>query len=206
MGFYEERVLPRVVELTCGGKRMERVRRPALEGLSGTVVEVGFGSGANVGLYPDDVDRVLAVEPSSLARERAGRRIARHPAPPVEFVGLDGARLPLDDDSVDAVLSTWTLCTIPDVEGALAEVRRVLRPGGELHFVEHGISDDPKVIRWQRRFEPLQMRLGGGCHLTRDAPSLIEAAGLRMERCSRFTLGPRVFTTMSSGVAIKDAA
>lgn len=206
MGFYEERVLPRVVELTCGGKRMERVRLPALVGLSGTIVELGFGSGSNVGLYPPEVERVLAVEPSTLARERSGARTAAHPMPPIEFIGLDGAKLPLADGSVDAVLSTWTLCTIPDVKGALAEVRRVLRPGGSLHFLEHGISPEPKVVRWQRRVEPVQMRIGGGCHLTRDAPAMIEAAGLRMDRLTRFTIGPRVFATMSSGVAINDDA
>ena len=203
MGFYEERILPHVVNVTCGGKRMARIRRPALEGLAGTVVELGFGSGHNVELYPAAVQRVLAVEPSEKARELAGRRMAKHEHVPVEFVGLSGESLPLEDASVDAVLSTWTLCTIPDVERALAEVRRVLRPGGSLHFVEHGVSDDPKVVRWQRRLEPMQKRLGGGCHLTRDAPSLIEAAGLRMDHLRRFTLGPRVYTTMSSGVAVK---
>lgn len=207
MGFYEERVLPRVVELTCGGKRMEVVRRPALAGLSGTVVELGFGSGPNVGLYPATVDRVLAVEPSELARAHAARRTARYPLPPVAFVGLDGAHLPIDDGSVDAVLSTWTLCTIPDVEHAIGEVRRVLRPGGELHFLEHGLSEDPKVARWQHRLEPIQKRLGGGCHLTRDAASLVRGGGLRIVREDHFTLaGPRIFTTMTSGVAVKDAA
>ncbi len=206
MGFYEERVLPRVVEVTCGGKRMEQVRRPALVGLSGTIVELGFGSGSNVGLYPSEVERVLAVEPSTLARERAGTKIAAHPKPPIEFIGLDGAQLPLEDGSVDAVLSTWTLCTIPDVERALAEVRRVLRVGGSLHFLEHGISMDSKVARWQRRVEPVQKKIGGGCHLTRDAPEMIVAAGLRIDQLARFTIGPRVFASMSSGVAIKDDA
>ncbi|MBM3674152.1 MAG: class I SAM-dependent methyltransferase [Actinobacteria bacterium] len=205
MGFYEERVLPRVVELTCGGKRMEVVRRPALDGLAGTVVELGFGSGTNVGLYPPAVERVLAVEPSELARARAAKRIAGHPEPPVEFVGLDGAHLALDAASVDAVLSTWTLCTIPDVERAIDEVRRVLRPGGELHFLDHGLSDDPRVARWQHRLEPIQKRLGGGCHLTRDPAGLVRGGGLRIVREEHFRLaGPRVFTTMTSGVAVKD--
>ena len=112
------------------GRRMEPVRRPALEGLTGTVVELGFGSGPNVGLYPDAVDRVLAVEPSEGARALARKRMAGRAHPPIDFVGLDGATLPVDDGSADAVLSTFTLCTIPDIDAAMAEIVRVLRPGG----------------------------------------------------------------------------
>jgi ubiquinone/menaquinone biosynthesis C-methylase UbiE len=204
VSWYEDHVLPRIVDLTCGGKRMHPVRRPALEGLAGTVVELGFGSGPNVGLYPGDVERVLAVEPSEGARALARKRMATAVHPPVDFVGLDGARLPLGDDSADAVLSTFTLCTIPDVEAAMHEVARVLRPGGGLHFVEHGRSEDPKVYRRQVRFEPIQRRIAGGCHLTRDPAELAEAAGLRVERLARFTIrGPKILTTMSSGRAVK---
>ena len=122
MSWYGEHVLPRIVDLTCGGKRMHPVRRPALEGLAGTVVELGFGSGPNVGLYPAAVERVLAVEPSEGARALGRKRMGATAHPPIDFVGLDGARLPLDDDSVDAVLSTFTLCTIPDVDAAMREV------------------------------------------------------------------------------------
>jgi SAM-dependent methyltransferase len=204
VSWYTERVLPHIVECTCAGARMVPVRRPALEGLRGTVVELGFGSGANVGLYPTAVERVLAVEPSMRAREMAGKRLAAHPSPPVEFVGLDGASLPLGDASADAVLSTFTLCTIPDVASALLEVARVLRPGGALHWVEHGRSADANVLTWQRRFEPVQRRIAGGCHLTRDAEELALAAGLRVERNDRFVLqGPKILTTMSSGRAVR---
>lgn len=206
MSWYTERVLPHVVECTCAGKRMVPVRRPALEGLRGTVVELGFGSGANVGLYPPEVDRVLAVEPSMRARRMAGTRLAAHPDPPVEFVGLDGASLPLGDSSADAVLATFTLCTIPDVTTALLEVARVLRPAGALHWVEHGRSADPRVRAWQRRFEPVQRRIGGGCHLTRDAEELAAGAGLEVEHNDRFVLqGPKILTTMSSGRAVRPA-
>jgi SAM-dependent methyltransferase len=204
MSWYGEHVLPRVVDLTCGGRRMEPVRRPALEGLSGIVVEIGFGSGPNVGLYPAAVDRVLAVEPSEGARGLARKRMAGIAHPPIDFVGLDGATLPVDDASADAVLSTFTLCTIPDIDAAMREIVRVLRPGGALHFVEHGRSDDPAVHRRQVRFEPVQRRIAGGCHLTRDPAELAEGVGLRVEDLARFRLqGPRILTTMSSGRARK---
>jgi ubiquinone/menaquinone biosynthesis C-methylase UbiE len=204
MGFYDDHVLPRIVDLTCGGRRMEPVRRPALEGLAGTVVEIGFGSGPNVGLYPDTVTRVLAVEPSEGARRLARKRMASIAHPPVEFVGLDGATLPVEDGAADAVLSTFTLCTIPDIDAAMDEIARVLRPGGALHFVEHGRSEDPKVFRRQVRFEPIQRRIAGGCHLTRDPAALADRAGLRVEDLARFRLpGPAILTTMSSGRAVK---
>lgn len=205
MSWYTEHVLPYVVECTCGGKRMIPVRRPALEGLAGTVVELGFGSGANLGLYPEEVERVLAVEPSMKAREIARRRMAKVAHPPIEFVGIDGASLPLADGSADAVLSTFTLCTIPDITAAMHEVVRVLRPGGALQFVEHGRSEDPKVLARQRRFEPIQRRVGGGCHLTRDAAELATTAGLTVETVKRFRLqGPAILTTMSCGRARRD--
>ena len=204
MSWYGEHVLPRIVDLTCGGRRMEPVRRPALDGLSGTVVEIGFGSGPNVGLYPAAVERVLAVEPSEGARGLARKRMAGIAHPPIDFVGLDGATLPVDDDTADAVLSTFTLCTIPDIDAAMREIVRVLRPGGALHFVEHGRSDDPAVHRRQVRFEPVQRRIAGGCHLTRDPAELAEGVGLQVEDLARFRVqGPKILTTMSSGRAVK---
>jgi ubiquinone/menaquinone biosynthesis C-methylase UbiE len=205
VSWYAEHVLPRIVDLTCGGKRMVPVRRPALTGLHGTVVELGFGSGPNVGLYPDAVERVLAVEPSEGARELARKRMAGIAHPPVEFVGLDGATLPVADGAADGVLSTFTLCTIPDIDAAMSEVVRVLRPGGALHFVEHGRSDDPAVLRRQVRFEPIQRRIAGGCHLTRDPAELAAGVGLRVDELARFHIqGPRILTTMSSGRAVKE--
>ena len=204
MSWYAERVLPHVVNVTCGGKAMIPVRRPALEGLRGTVVEIGFGSGPNIGLYPAEVDRVLAVEPSSRAQLMARRRMATRSHPPIEFVGLDGASLPIEDESADAVLSTFTLCTIPDIDAAMHEIVRVLRPGAALHFVEHGRSEDPKVLARQRRFEPVQRRIGGGCHLTRDPAELATTAGMQVEQLDRFRLkGPAILTTMSCGRAVK---
>lgn len=203
VGFYSEHVLPRLVELTCGSSDMERWRRRAADGLSGTVLEIGSGSGMNLEVYPDAVDRVLAVEPNTVARARAARRHERtRPGLPVEHVGLDGASIPLPDASCDGALSTFVLCTIPDVDRALHEVRRVLRPGGALHFLEHGRSPDEGVRRWQHRFEPTQKRLAGGCHLTRDVPALLTAAGFEVEQLQqRYARGPRPWTWFSLGVA-----
>lgn len=203
MGFYEAQVLPRAVHVLLGTPGMARIRRPALAGLSGTVVELGFGSGSNVGLYPPAVERVLAVEPNATARHLAGRRLERHPEPPVEWVGLDGARVPLPAATADAVLATFTLCTIPDLDAALGEARRLLRPGGAVHFLEHGLAPDPAVARRQRRLEPLQKRLGGGCHLTRDAPTALERAGFRLAELHRFRAGSAVLGTMSAGRAVR---
>ncbi len=204
MSWYSERVLPHVVNFTCGGTAMVPVRRPALSGLHGTVVELGFGSGPNVGLYPPEVDRILAVEPSVRAQEMARKRMSKVAHPPIEFVGLDGASLPVETGSADAVLSTFTLCTIPDIDAAMAEIVRVLKPGGALHFVEHGRSEDPKVAARQRRFEPIQKRIGGGCHLTRDPAALAEGAGLEVEHLDRFVRqGPKILTTMSCGRAVR---
>ncbi len=202
MGWYREQVLPRMVELACGGPQMERWRARATEGLHGRIVEIGFGSGLNVPVYPAEVTEVLAVEPAQLARDRAADRIAASHAT-VTHVGLDGQALPIDDRSCDGALSTFTLCTIPDVDAALAELRRVLKPGGELHLLEHGLSPDPKVARWQHRIDPIEKRVADGCHLTRDPIALVEAAGFEVVRHdSRYAKGPKPWTWMTSAVAV----
>lgn len=177
MGFYEDRVLPRVIDVALGGRDFDAVRARVTAGLSGEVIEIGFGSGRNVPHYPAAVTRVRAVDPATRGRRLAADRVAESHVP-VEYVGLDGQELPADDASVDQVLSTWTLCTIPDVGRALAEIVRVLRPGGRFHFVEHGLAPDPGVARWQHRLTPIQRRIGGGCHLDRPIAALITGAGL----------------------------
>jgi ubiquinone/menaquinone biosynthesis C-methylase UbiE len=205
MGWYERNVVPRIVELMCGNSRMQAVRRPALEGLEGEVLEVGFGSGPNVPLYPPAVTKVYAVDPSMTGRKLAAKRLAATEVP-VEFVGLDGESIPLDDESVDNALSTFTLCTIPDVERALHEVRRVLRPGGRLFFLEHGLDPDPKVEKWQHRLTPIQRRVAGGCHLDRDIRAVVSEAGLEVEKVANFSLqGPKSFGYMYCGTARKVA-
>jgi SAM-dependent methyltransferase len=201
--FYREQVVPRLVALTCGAKGLAGLRARTAAGLSGRVVEIGFGSGFNVPHYPDAVERVLAVEPSATAFRMAGGRIDAS-AVPVEQVGLDGRRLPLDDASCDAALCTFALCTIPDVETALGELRRVLRPGGRFHFLEHGLSPDARVAAFQRRVEPLQQRLADGCHLTRDPLALTRAAGFRVEESEqRYGAGPRAWAYLTRAVAVR---
>jgi SAM-dependent methyltransferase len=202
MGIYERHVLPRVIDKLCGVSGVDELRRQAIEGLSGRVVEIGFGSGHNVPLYPDAVTEVLAVDPATLGQKLAASRLAASSVP-VRFVGLDGQAIPLDTDSCDAALSTFTLCTIPDPRAALAELRRVLVPGGRFHFCEHGLAPDEKVRRSQRRIEPINKRLSGGCHLTRDIRGLIEGAGFTIERCeSSYGEGPKAYSYHSIGVAI----
>ncbi|MFT4201916.1 class I SAM-dependent methyltransferase [Gordonia sp. (in: high G+C Gram-positive bacteria)] len=202
MGFYGDRILPHVVQLTCGMPAMRKIRRKATAGLHGDIVEIGFGSGSNVGCYPDEVTSVTAIEPSDTAWTMAAPRVAES-AVPVTRGGLDGQRLPFDDDTFDAALSTYTMCTIPDLPAALAELRRVVKPHGTLHFLEHGRAPDEGVRRWQRRIEPVQKRLGGGCHLTRDIPALLADAGWEPVELEQFyaTKTPRTFGALSLGVA-----
>lgn len=203
MGLYGEHVLPRIINVACGLKAVDPLRRRVCEGLEGDVVEIGFGSGLNVPFYPERVSRVAAVEPADVGWKLADKRVSASSVP-VERSGLDGQSLPFEDDSYDAALSTWTLCTIPDVATALREVRRVLKPGGTFHFVEHGLAPDENVRRWQHRLEPLQKRLFGGCHLTRRIPELLTSAGFTITELDVFyeDAAPRFLAADSLGTAV----
>jgi SAM-dependent methyltransferase len=202
MGFYVEQVVPRIVDLTCGMKLVQPLRERVCAGLTGEVVEIGFGSGLNVPFYPAAVTEVAAVEPADLGWRLAGKRLAAS-AVPVRRSGLDGQSLPFPDNSFDTALSTWTMCTIPDVSAALAEVRRVLKPGGTLRFVEHGLAPDESVRRWQHRLEPLQKRLFGGCHLARPIATLVGDAGFTITELDVFYEpgAPKPISAMSLGAA-----
>ncbi len=192
MGGWTDSVLPRLTDRALRGPEFAALRARTCRGLHGRVLELGFGSGLNVDFYPATVRSIHAVEPSDAGWELSAGRRARS-AVDVRRSGLDGQRLTEPDGSIDGVLSTFTLCTIPDVDAALAEVARVLVPGGALHFLEHGLAPDPGVVRWQHRLDPLQRRLFGGCHLSRDITRLTERAGLQIERLDRHYLpGPRV--------------
>ncbi len=204
MGVWSKHVVPRMVELTLGSKPVGQLREQALAGVEGEVVEIGFGSGLNLEHYPASVARVHAVEPSEVARHLAEDRVAAS-AIPVDYSGLDGQALPFDDASLDAAVSTFTLCTIPDVDAALGEVTRVLRPGGRFHFLEHGRAADPKVVAWQDRLDGFQGRLADGCHLNRPIDSLILNAGFEIEHLEqRYLPGPapiKPFSYLYLGVA-----
>lgn len=202
MGVWVQQVVPRIANKTLDTEVVRAVRGRVCAGLAGEVVEIGFGSGLNVPHYPAGVTRVAAVEPSDLGWRLAGQRRAAS-AVPVQRAGLDGQALPFPDGSFDAALSTFTLCTIPDVRAALREVRRVLRPGGLLHFVEHGRAPDDAVHRWQRRLEPVNRRIAGGCHLARPIDELVSDAGFTITRLDRSYLPkePRVFAALYEGVA-----
>ena len=185
MGFYRDRVFPRVMNVACNTKQTRRVRSMVCESLAGEVLEIGFGTGLNLPHLPPSVTRLRAVDPSERGRVLAAGRLADSPVE-VEFVGLDGQSLKLEDHSVDAALSTWTLCTIPDPVAAVREIGRVVRPGGSLHFAEHGASPDEKVRKWQDRLNGLQRRMACGCNLNRDIAGIIEDGGMTLTSLDTF--------------------
>jgi ubiquinone/menaquinone biosynthesis C-methylase UbiE len=203
--FYADQVLPRIVNLTCGMAWSRPARSRVCAGLTGDVVEIGFGSGHNIPFYPAAVRRVAAVEPADLGWKLAGKRLDIATVP-IERSGRVGEALPFADGCFDAALSTYSLCTIPDVAAALGEVRRVLKPGGTLHFLEHGLAPDESVRRWQRRADPVQQRLFGGCHLSRPIVELLTAAGFTVTELDVYYQQgtPKPLAAISLGTARSD--
>jgi len=193
MGFYENHIVPRIINFACGTEMIRKQREKVVPLAEGTVLEIGIGPGFNLPLYDaGKVRRVIGLDPSETAWKFARERVAAAPFE-VEFIGLPGERIPLDDASVDTVLVTFSLCTIPDPAAALAGMKRVLKPQGKLVFCEHGRAPDAHVCTWQDRINPVWRHVFGGCHLNRDMPALIGGAGFQITRMESGYLpeGPR---------------
>ncbi len=201
MGFYEEQILPRGINWTLCWPRFSKLRQQYLKDVGGKVLEVGFGTGLNLPHYTSRVTHLYALDPSQLGRRLAEKRI-RRVSFPVEFVDLQDGRFILPDHSVDAVVSTWTLCTIPDPIFALQEIRRVLRPGGKFYFLEHGLSPDRGIARLQNLWNPIQKWCAGGCHVNREIDRLILDSGFKILGYKRFYMkGPKILSYMYGGAA-----
>ncbi|MBI1364478.1 MAG: methyltransferase domain-containing protein [Alphaproteobacteria bacterium] len=180
MNFYQRHIEPAVVSFACGLKPIAKQREKIAPRARGVVLEVGFGSGLNLPFYDASrVEKLFALEPDEAMRRRAARRLAQTPIE-VELIGAPGEEIPLPDQSVDSILITYTMCTIPDVARALAGMRRVLKPGGELYFCEHGRAPDPGVARWQDRLNGVWGALAGGCRLNRDIPAILKDGGFAL--------------------------
>lgn len=206
MGLYARHVLPKLIEAACGQKPMSELRAQFVPRLGGRVLEIGFGTGHNLRHYADGDARpksLDALEPASEIVALASERIAAAPFP-VRVHNASAEAVPVEDAAFDAVLTTWTLCSIPNVHRALAELRRVLAPRGRLVFIEHGASPERKWLRWQRRLDPAWKCIAGGCHLAREPDRLIADAGFRIDELQTSYLpGPKFATFTYRGVATR---
>lgn len=204
MSFYEDRILPHLIELAMRQKDLSAYRERVVTAARGTVLEIGIGSGLNLPCYGAAVDQVIGLDPSRSLLEMARSR-AKPGCPPLAVIQGSAEAIPLQDASVDTVVSTWTLCSIPNVRTALTEVRRVLRPSGAFVFVEHGRAPEKAIIRWQDRLTPLWKPIAGGCHLNRPIEALIREAGFAVRDLKTgYMRGPRLFTFMYEGQATRD--
>ena len=201
MGLYANRVLPCLIHAAMRQRSLAGYRQRVIPAAEGSVLEIGVGSGLNLPLYTGRVERVIGLDPSPKLL-RMARAAAERTAPSVTLVEGSAEAIPLDDGNVDTVVTTWTLCTIPDAGRALEEMRRVLKPRGRLLFVEHGRAPDAGVRRWQDRLTPIWKRIGGGCHLNRGIAELVVSAGFRIERLETgYMKGPNPMTFMYEGCA-----
>lgn len=206
MNLYRRIIFPQLLDLALSGERMERYRRQLLAHVQGAVLEIGFGTGLNLPCYPEHIRKITGVDPNPGMGSLARRRIASSPIA-VDWQVADAQELPFPSQSFDSVVSTWTLCSIPNVAKALGEIRRVLRAGGKLFFLEHGLSEDPQVQRWQNCLNPIQKVIADGCNLNRDMARLIREAGFRFEQLERFYMPdqPRFIGYTYQGIALPAA-
>jgi SAM-dependent methyltransferase len=187
MGLYSRHIAPWLVDCACGTKPIAYQRRKIIPQASGVVLEIGAGGGRNFALYDrEKVARVIALEPDAAMVERGRTRVPE--GLPLEWLQRGAEAAGLAPGSVDTIVTTYTLCTIPDAVGALASLRVALKPEGRLLFCEHGLAPDADVTKWQRRIEPLWRPIAGGCHLTRDVDAMIEAAGWKIDTAERMYL------------------
>jgi ubiquinone/menaquinone biosynthesis C-methylase UbiE len=202
MGLYSRYILPRVLEFAMSRPKVMRERPPALAAASGDVLEIGFGTGLNFTCYPSGVTSLTVVDPAEMLPRRVAERI-KQAGFPIHVKRADAATLPFGAGRFDCVASTWTLCTIPAVEAALAEIRRVLKPSGRFLFLEHGRSQDPRLVRWQDRLDRLHGLFSGGCHVNRPIDRLVTEAGFALLRLDRFDMPhvPRYQAAHYRGVA-----
>lgn len=203
MSIYERWVLPPLLDLVMRQRQIQKYRRELIPAARGRVLEIGIGSGLNLPLYAAGVNTVVGLDPSERLLSMARRRAAQADVP-VDLMQGSASAIPLDNDSVDMLVMTWTLCSIPDPIAALREMRRVLKPGGALLFVEHGLSPEPGVARWQHRLTPVWRHISGGCHLDRKVDDLIRAGGFEVaELKTEYARGPRPMTYMYEGRAMR---
>jgi ubiquinone/menaquinone biosynthesis C-methylase UbiE len=201
MSFYNDHILPHVINLAMRNRELGPYRERVVSRAHGRVLEIGIGSGLNLPLYGPRVDTILGLDPAArlitMAQDAANRSKI-----PVTLITGSAQAIPIDRGSIDTLVTTWTLCSIPDARGALREMRRVLKPGGEFLFVEHGSAPDENVRKWQNRLTPVWKRIGGGCHLNRPIRALIEGAGFRIVRLDTgYAKGPRPMTFFYEGCA-----
>lgn len=204
MGLYEKHILPVLIDLAMRNTVLRAERARWIPKAGGEVLELGFGSGLNLAHYGEGVSSVVGVDPSRELARKAAARIGGC-RKPVRLIAASGEAIPLEDESVDCVVATWTLCSIPDPAKALGEARRVLRPDGRLLFVEHGLSPDKGVARWQARLDPCWGKIGGGCHLNRPIDALIRSAGFAIPTLETgYVRGPRLVSYLYRGIARRE--
>jgi ubiquinone/menaquinone biosynthesis C-methylase UbiE len=201
MGFYQDHIVPPLINLAMRNKNLAAYRSRVVPAAEGRVLEIGIGSGLNLPFYSSSVEHLIELDPSPTLLAMARRAIGQGPSH-IEFVEGSAEAIPLQNGTVDTVLTTWTLCSIPHAPRALREMHRVLKPGGHLLFVEHGRAPDPNVVWWQDRLTPMWKRIGGGCHLNRPIRSLIQEAGFQFDRFETgYMRGPKPMTFMYEGSA-----
>jgi ubiquinone/menaquinone biosynthesis C-methylase UbiE len=204
MGFYEKFILPKLTHWVCSQKDITLQRKKVVPLATGRVLEVGIGSGLNLPFYnPSTVDHIWGLDPSKQLRKIAERKAIEIPFD-VDFIGLSGEEIPLEKNSVDTVLITYTLCSIPDVHRALNEMSRVLRFGGKLIFCEHGKAPDDNVYKWQERINPIWTKISGGCNLNRPISNLIEESGFKIENIdTRYNSALKILSYNYRGIAVQ---